>query len=150
MQKEGRFEEALPLMLSSVAMRERSHTLCLSLSELAELYLDMLALADADIIATRMIEEAHRYDTAQQLRIATEILEDIDAAKRNGVEFGAEVVLGGLVRRSDLNGKLGVVRGRLRSNGRYCVDVGHVRLLVRRCNFRTITAMKEPVVEAPA
>ena len=122
-------------MLSSVAMREHSHTLCLSLSELAELYLDMLAFTDAETAAERMIEEAHRYDTARQLRIANEILEDIGAEKENGVEHGAEVTLGGLVRRSDLNGTLGIVRGRLRRNSRYCVDVGQARLLVQRCNF---------------
>ena len=38
----GIYDEALPLMLRSVRLCENSHTLCLSLSELAELYLDML------------------------------------------------------------------------------------------------------------
>ncbi len=44
----GLYDEALPLMLRSVRLRENSHTLCLSLSELAELYLDMLKPEEAE------------------------------------------------------------------------------------------------------
>eukprot|EP00973_Karenia_brevis_P003116 428302-Karenia_brevis.AAC.1 len=71
------FEEALPLMLESVSLREHSHTLCLSVSELAELYLDMLDFVKAEGAAKRMLDEAWRYDGQQQKSIANEIMQDI-------------------------------------------------------------------------
>ena len=42
LQRKGDYERALPPMLRSVALREGTHTICLSLSELADLYLEML------------------------------------------------------------------------------------------------------------
>ena len=51
-------------MLRSVQLRENSHTLNLSLSELAILYLDMLKLDEADATSYRMLRDAHRYDQA--------------------------------------------------------------------------------------
>ena len=80
LQRAGNFEAALPLMLESVEMRRESHTICLSLSELGELYLDMLKLDEAEAAAHRMLHEAFRYDTEQQTRIAGEIIRDIAAA----------------------------------------------------------------------
>ena len=67
----GLYDAALPRMLRSVHLREHSHTLCLSLSELAELYLDMLKNKEAEDAAHRMLAEAHRYDTKRQRAIAT-------------------------------------------------------------------------------
>ena len=67
MQCEGGFEEALPFMLRSVALREDSHTLCLSLSELALLYLDMLQLDEADAASHRMLLEASKSTTIQYM-----------------------------------------------------------------------------------
>lgn len=138
LQEKGCFEEALSLMLASVAMRSRSHLLCLSLSELAELYLDMLKFSDAEAAARKMIEEAWRYDTSQQLRIAEELLQAIAEEKANGLEHGASVELGGLTQRRELNGKVGVLRGRLRDCGRYCVDVDGARYSVKRCRLRIL------------
>ena len=69
LQMHGNFAQALPLMLESVAMREYNHTLCLSLSELAELYLDMLKLDEAQETCCRMMREAHRYDEDQQISV---------------------------------------------------------------------------------
>ena len=60
LQRAGNFEAALPLMLESVEMRRESHTICLSLSELGELYLDMLKLDEAEAAARRMLHEAFR------------------------------------------------------------------------------------------
>ena len=135
LQAMGDFEAAVPVMLASVAMRERSHTLCLSLSELGELYLDMLKFAEAEAAARRMLVEARRYDTKQQIRIADEILANIAAERGLGLGHGAAVRLRGLVRRSDLNNKDGIIRGRLRDSSRCYVDVGMARLLVLRRNL---------------
>ena len=62
LQVHGNFAQALPLMLESVAMREYSHTLCLSLSEIAELCLNMPKLDEAQETCHRMMREARRYD----------------------------------------------------------------------------------------
>ena len=61
LQRESRYEEALPLMLHSVALRENSHALCLSLSELTFLYLDMLKFDEADATSRRMLREAYGF-----------------------------------------------------------------------------------------
>merc|ERR1712048_1382357 len=58
LQQIGEYAKALPLMLQSVALRENSHTLCLSLSELADLYLDMLKLDEAESTCQRLLQEA--------------------------------------------------------------------------------------------
>ena len=84
-QDRGEFETALPLMLASVQKRENSHTLCLSLSALGFLYIDMLKFKDAEHVAQRMLAEAHRYDTRNQKRIAKEILKE--AVKENNFGF---------------------------------------------------------------
>jgi len=144
LQDMGRFEAAVPLMLASVAMREHSHTICLSLSELGELYLDILKLADAEAAARRMFVEAHRYDTEQQIRIAEEILEGIAVERELGLEHGAAVRLRGMVRRTDLNNQGGIVRGRLRDSSRCYVDVGAARLLVLRRNLVLDEEAAEP------
>ena len=138
LQRAGNFEAALPLMLESVEMRRESHTICLSLSELGELYLDMLKLDEAEAAARRMLHEAFRYDTEQQTRIAGEIIRDIAAEREKGLVYGSAVRLCGLTRRSELNGKHGFVRGIGRSNSRYCVDVGTSRVVVSRANFEMV------------
>ena len=138
LQAGGAFEKALPLMLKSVALREQSHTLCLSLSELGELYLDMLKFKEAETAARRMLEEAHRYNAGQQTRIANEILQHSAAEKDLGLVHGMVVQLHNLQQRKELNGEVGTIRGRLRANGRYYVDVVSARCLVRReCFFLT-------------
>lgn len=106
-------------MLASVAMCSRSHLLGLSLSELAELYVDMLKFSDA--IAT-----------------VRKIMRAIAEEKTNGLEHGAKVELVGLTQRQELNGMVGVLRGRLRECGRYCVDVDAARYSVKRCNMRRL------------
>jgi len=133
----GRFEAALPLMLASVALREDSYTLCLSLSELSELYLDMLKFTEAEAVAHRMLEEVDRYDTAQQIRIVDEILQSIAMERGRGLEHGAVLRLRGLARRPELNGKNCIVRGRCRNSGRYYIDVGTSRFLALRRHLAT-------------
>ena len=139
----GNFAQALPLMLESVAMREYSHTLCLSLSELAELYLDMPKLDEAQEACYRMMREAHRYDEDQQIRIAEEILGDVREARKTGLVYGACVQVHGLVQEPRWNGQRAVVRGRLRSNGRFCIDTGSSMISVKRQNFNLAQGVAE-------
>ena len=150
LQRAGNFEAALPLMLESVEMRRESHTICLSLSELGELYLDMLKLDEAEAAARRMLHEAFRYDTEQQTRIAGEIIRDIAAEREKGLVYGSAVRLRGLTRRSELNGKHGFVRGIGRSNSRYYIDVGTSRLLVSRANFEVVRNADADSMQSPA
>ena len=143
LQMHGNFAQALPLMLESVAMRECSHTLCLSLSELAELYLDMLKLDEAQETCYRMMREAHRYDKDQQIRIAEEILGDVREARKTGLVYGACVQVHGLVQEPRWNGQRAVVRGRLRSNGRYCIDTGSSMISAKRQNVHLAQGVAE-------
>jgi hypothetical protein len=135
LQSTGHLEDALPLMLKSVALRENSHTLCLSLSELADLYLEMLKFSNAEEAARRMLTEAHRYDTLGQTRIASEILADIEKEKKTGLEHGTTVRLCHLANRAELNGKIGIVRGKRRNTNQFYVDVEDRRLLVHPKNI---------------
>ena len=121
LQEAGRYEEALPLMLRSVKLREGSHTLCLNLSEFAELYLDMLKLDAVDVAARRMLVEAHRYDETNQRRIANKLLEDVERARKSSLILGMPVRMEGLTSRIELNGQEGVIRGKLRESGCYMV-----------------------------
>lgn len=129
------YEAALPLMLRSVSLRENSYTLCPSLSKLAELYLVMLKLSDAEHVCARMLEEAHRYDTENQTRIARGIMERVGAARMRRMHHGLRVVLHGLSTRTELNGHAGSVRGVQERTGRYMVQVGLVTYLLRSCNI---------------
>ena len=135
LQREGRFEEALPFMLRSVALREDSHTLCLSLSELALLYLDMLQFDEADAASHRMLLEAHRYDEANQKHIAQANLEDSAQQRELGLAYGMSVRLEGLTARPELNGEDGVIHGFLRDRGRYLVKVCSKMLSLDRSKF---------------
>ena len=141
LQREGRFEEALPLMLRSVALREESHTLCLSLSELALLYVDMLQFDKADAVSRRMLHEAHRYDGANQKKIAQANLEDSAQQREFGFAYGMAVQLEGLTVRPELNGEKGVIKGRLR--GRYLVKVCSKMLSLDRSKF---SVQPDPIV----
>ena len=123
LQLEGRYEEALPLMKRSFVLRENRHLLCLTLSELADLYLDMLKLDQADAACQRMLREAHRYDEVNQRRIAKAILDNSLKEREVGIEYGMPVQIKALMSRPELNGKEGVVKGRVRDNGRYVIQV---------------------------
>ena len=81
LQREGDYERALPLMMQSVTLREGTYTICLSLSALADLYLEMLQLDEAEATGRRMLKEAHRYDEINQTRIANQYLNDISKAR---------------------------------------------------------------------
>jgi hypothetical protein len=81
LQREGDYERALPLMLQSVARRDGTYTISLSLSALADLYLEMLQLDEAGATCRRMLKEAHRYDEINQTRIANQYLNDISKAR---------------------------------------------------------------------
>ncbi len=135
LQLEGSYEEALPLMKRSLALRENSHTLCLTLSELADLYLDMLKLDEADAACQRMLSEAHRYDEVNQKSIANIILEHSRQEREMGIEYGMAVQIEALMSRPELNGKEGVVKGKIKDNGRYVIQIGARTLSLKRCNF---------------
>eukprot|EP00928_Gymnodinium_smaydae_P014196 TRINITY_DN15165_c0_g3_i1.p1 TRINITY_DN15165_c0_g3~~TRINITY_DN15165_c0_g3_i1.p1 ORF type:complete len:915 (-),score=119.86 TRINITY_DN15165_c0_g3_i1:214-2799(-) len=144
LQRRGDYEKALPKMLRSVRLREGSHTICLSLSELADLYLDMLKFDEAESTCQRMKEEAsspYRYDDHQQKRVAASVLSDVSAERVHGLFYGMRVEISGL-RRSDLNGRLGVVRGRFADSSRVMriiVQVGSERVLVERHRVRPLS-----------
>ena len=135
LQLEGRYEEALPLMKRSVALRENSYTLCLSLSELAELYLDMLKFDEVKAASQRMLREAHRYDEVNQRRIAQELFKTAAKEREMGIEYGMPVQIEAVLSQPKLNGKDGVVKGKIRDNGRYVIQVGARTLSLKRCNF---------------
>ena len=134
LQRKGDYERALPFMLRSVALREGTHTICLSLSELADLYLEMLQLDKAEATCRRMLKEAHRYDEVNQTRIANECLNDISKARALELTYGTCVQLHDLVSKPQLNGQEGVIRGK-QSSGRYLVEVNSSMVLLHRKNF---------------
>ena len=130
----GAFEKALPLMLESVSLRERSHTLCLSLSELAELYLDMCDFEKVEQTTQRMLEEAWRYDAQQQTRIANEIMQDGAMGKGSGLTHGDSVQIC-CCTLPHLGGEMGTLRGKVRGINQYYIDVGSKRHVLRRNCF---------------
>ena len=134
-QREGDYKLALQLMRHSVALRENTCMICFSLSELADLYLEMLLLKEAEATCLRMLQEAYRMDTANQIRIAQEVLKDVWEAMTLGVTHGARVQLLGLVSKPQLNGQEGIIRGRQKGNGKYVVEVDLSMVLVKRENF---------------
>lgn len=136
-QSMGAFEKALPLMLESVNLREHSHTLCLSLSELAELYLDMCDFQKASETTQRMLEEAWRYDAEQQTRIANEIAQDIARGKRSGLTHGASVKIS-CCALPHLSGETGTLQGKVRSIDQYYIDVDSTRYVLNRHCFRLL------------
>ena len=135
LQSLGHYDAALARMLRSVHLRERSHTLCLSLSELADLYLDMLKHKEAEGAARRMLAEAHRYDTQRQQAIAMAILNDVQEQKKLGLQYGLQVQLHGLTSKTDLNGLRGTLLGISPDRIRYLVGVDGRTLAVRRKNM---------------
>ena len=116
-------------------MRGYSHTLCLSLSEIAEFCLNMPKLDEAQETCYRMMREARRYDADPKIRVAEEILGDVREARKTGLVYGACAQVHGLVQEPRWNGQRAVVRGRLRSNGRFCIDTGSSMISVKRQNF---------------
>ena len=132
-QSTGAFEKALPLMLESVSLRERSHTLCLSLSELAELYLDMHDFDKAEATVRRMLGEARRYDEQQQMRIADEIMQDVVKERLSGMVHGDSIKITGQGL-PQVFGEMGILRGKVRGRDEYYIDIGSKRhVLSRRC-----------------
>ncbi len=123
-QRAGKFEQALPLLLESVALRRYSHTLCISMSALAELYLDMLMLDEAERTAERMKTVAHRYDSDGQVRVANEIIRDVKEEREKGLRHGMIISVSAKHVGTDC---LGVLRGKAENS--YFVDVwkGRVR-----------------------
>ena len=95
----------------------------------------MLKLDEAEETCCRMLQEAHRYDADNQIRIAGEILGDAQQAKKMGLVYGVCVQVHGLVRQPRWNGLWGVVRGKLRSNGRYCIDTDSSAIWVKRAKL---------------
>ena len=147
----GCLEEALSLMQESVKLRERSHTICLSLSELGGIYLEMLKIDEAEETARRMLREAHRYDTAAQTGIAQQLLKDAKEERTHGFHYGCVVMLHGL-KRIDLNGLFGEVRGRVwpqtsAAPDRYRILVGSSLLSVRRGNIALATVVVQLAIE---
>ncbi len=83
-QRESDYGRALPLMLQSVVLREGTRTICSSLNELAELYLEMLQLDKAESTCRRMLKEAQSYDEVIHVRVANECLDNISKALTRG------------------------------------------------------------------
>ena len=132
LQGTGAFEEALRLMQMSVALRVHSHTLCLSLSQLADLYLAMLKPGEATSTCRLMLREARRYDTAQQTRIAMEILHDVEVMRKRRLFNGMLVKL----RATSLGLTLyGRIRGKQHTDSRYYIDMKSMRILLPRGSF---------------
>ncbi len=134
LQREGDYERALPLMLQSVALRDGTYTISLSLSALADLYLEMLQLDEAEATCRRMLKEAHLYDEVNQTRIANKYLDDISKARALELTYGTCVQLHDVASKPQLNGQVGVVRGK-QCNGRYLVQVAASTVLLQRKNF---------------
>ena len=135
LQRQSRYEEALPLMLHSVALRENSHALCLSLSELTFLYLDMLKFDEADATSRRMLAVAHRYDEANQRMDAQAYLEHSARERKLDLIHGVSVRLHLVTQRPDLNGKDGVINGKMKKSGLYLVTVGSKVFAMPRYQF---------------
>ena len=147
----GCLEEALSLMQESVMLREGTRTVCLSLSELGGIYLEMLKIDDAEETANRILREAHRFDTAAQTRLAHQLLEDAKEERVHGFHYGCVVMLHGL-KRIELNGLFGEVRGRVwpqttAAHDRYRILVGSSLLSVRRGNIALATVVVQLAIE---
>ena len=113
--------KALVLLLQSVDLRESSSMLCLSLSELGWLYVDMLKLDEAASTARRMLDEAHRYDTRAQTAIARNMLTIIEDERSRGLHYGSIVKLQDTGNRK-LDGMTGLIRGR-NPDDKYRVEI---------------------------
>ena len=135
LQRSGRYADALPLMLHSVKLRGSSHLLCLSLSELAALYVDMLKFEEAADVLRQMVAESYRYDTKQQQDIAEKILADSKQQQKCGLAYGMSVQLQGLRLAPELNGEVGIIMGRSPSPDRYLIKVNKRTVAARRMNI---------------
>ena len=70
LRRESKYEEALLFVMRSVMIREESLFICLTLRELALLYLDMLKLDQVDLVCKGILCASHRYDAERQTQIA--------------------------------------------------------------------------------
>ena len=134
LQRESDYGRALPLMLQSVVLREGTRTICSSLNDLAELYLEMLQLDKAESTCRRMLKEAQSYDEVIHVRVANECLDNISKARAQELTYGTYVKLHDLGSFPQLNEQEGMIRGKHHS-GRYVVDVNSFVFLVPRENF---------------
>lgn len=132
----GDYEEALPLMLESVRLRENSWALCVSLSALATLNMNMLRLSEVEKICLRMLKEARRYDTQHREQIAQSLLKEAAEEKQRGILYGMDVLVTSCDMWNTYTGKKGVIRGRTQDRRRYIVEVGNSKVSLLRENFR--------------
>ena len=132
LQDKGAFETALVLMKKSVQIRMESHTLCLSLTELAGLYVAMLKLKEAKDVCKWIDREAYRYDAQGQKEIARAINHDAELALKRGLIWGARVRLRPSAHGPNL---YGILRGKHEASRTYYVDVAPARLLLPRQSF---------------
>jgi len=95
----------------------------------------MLKFDEADATSHRMLREAHRYDEANQRHFAKANLEDSAEERKLGLVYGMCVGIEGLTSRPELNGKEGIVKGRIRDSGRYMVEVNSTILSLNRNKF---------------
>ena len=96
LQCESKYEEALPFMMRSMMIREESMFICLTLSELALLYLDMLKFDQVDLVCKGMLCASHRYDAERQTQIALKTLARSQQERKIGFEYGMCVQIEGL------------------------------------------------------
>ena len=146
----GYLEQAMPLMKQSVVLRLDSRTVCLSLSQLGGLCVQMLMLDEAEEVALAMLHAAHRYDTQAQTSIANRLLVRAQEERARGLLYGSAVQLHGL-NEPHLNGQVGEIRGTIGSESppsRYRVLVGSSLVSVQRENFSLASVIIQISIEA--
>ena len=92
-------------MMRSMMIREESLFICLTFSELALFYLDMLKFDQVDLVCTGMLCASHRYDAERQTQIALKTLPRSQQERKIGFEYGTCVQIEGLASKTELNGK---------------------------------------------
>ena len=107
-------------------IREQSLFICLTLTKLALLYLDMLKFDQVDLVCKGMLCASHRYDAERQTQIALKTLARSHQERKIGFEYGMRVQIEGLASKTELNGKF---------KDRYIVQVSFSKCLVKLDKF---------------
>ena len=76
-------------------IREESMFMCLTVSELALLYMDMLKFDQVGLVCKGMLCASHRYDAECQIQIALKTLARSQQERKIGFEYGMCVQIKG-------------------------------------------------------
>ena len=87
-------------MMRSMMIRGGHLFICLTLSELALLYLDMLKFDQVDLVCKGMFCASHRYDAEGQTQIAWTTLARSQQERKIGSEYGMCVQIEGIASKS--------------------------------------------------